>query len=41
MLISHRFSFLCGYMVTTVTVTVFLWTLGLVGGCIKVRREKA
>ena len=40
MLISHRFSFLCGHMVTTVTVTVFLWTLGLVGGCIKVRREK-
>ena len=30
-----------GHMVTVVTVTVFLWTLGLVGGCIKVRREKA
>ena len=27
MLISHRFSFLRGHMVTTVTVTVFLLTL--------------
>ena len=27
MLISHRFSFLYGHMVTVVTVTVFLWIL--------------
>ena len=38
MLISHRFSFLYGHMVTVVTVTVFLWILSLAGGNIKAHR---